>query len=178
MLKPKSIVEISPASGWSTSWILSALRDNGSGLLTSFDLVDMALKMLPNDLTKNRWNFILSDIKQQMNKIPKTIDYLSIDSDHSASFADWYLDNVFPLVKSGSPVSIHDIWLRNIKTYGEIAKVLNWLTENNIEYVSPSKYAPNSIRSEVLVVRKELGLNSFIHFSQVNPSIFFLMPSR
>ena len=28
--RPKNVVEISPCGGWSTSWILTALKDNGS----------------------------------------------------------------------------------------------------------------------------------------------------
>src|SRR5665647_133518 len=49
-LRPKTLVEISPLGGWSTSWILNAVRDNGCGTLHSFDLVDDSLKTLPPDL--------------------------------------------------------------------------------------------------------------------------------
>ena len=38
---PKVVVEMSPNTGWSTTWILSALRDNGAnGQLWSYDLHD------------------------------------------------------------------------------------------------------------------------------------------
>src|SRR5450759_2726179 len=38
--RPKTLVEISPFGGWSTSWILNAIRDNDYGTLYSYDLVD------------------------------------------------------------------------------------------------------------------------------------------
>jgi len=42
--RPKTLVKISPLGGWSTSWILNAIRDNNYGTLYSYDLVDDSLK--------------------------------------------------------------------------------------------------------------------------------------
>ena len=45
---PKLIMEMSPNGGWSTTWILRALRDNGAGgQLWSYDLHDMSTKLVP-----------------------------------------------------------------------------------------------------------------------------------
>lgn len=176
--KPKNVVEISPASGWSPSWILSALRDNETGFLTSFDIIDDSKKMLPDILTKNRWKFVMGDVKQTVKAIPSNIDHLFIDSDHSAPFAEWYINNVFPLVNANSPVSIHDIYLRK-KVWGEIDVVLKWLKDKGINWISPSKYTPSSMnkRSKLLEARKKAGVNKFVSHNRVDPSIFFLMPA-
>lgn len=52
-LKPNRVFELSPFRGWSTFWLLSALRDNGKGTLHSFDIVDAATRtgVLPDELT-------------------------------------------------------------------------------------------------------------------------------
>lgn len=42
--RPNVVLEISPNAGWSTTWILSALRDNGSGQLWSYDLHDTSTR--------------------------------------------------------------------------------------------------------------------------------------
>ena len=43
-LRPEKVMELSPNCGWSTHYLLSALRDNGAGELHSYDLVDCSLK--------------------------------------------------------------------------------------------------------------------------------------
>src|SRR6478609_1544796 len=43
-LRPAAVVEIGTFHGWSTTWILRALRDNGGGHLHSYDLVDHAVR--------------------------------------------------------------------------------------------------------------------------------------
>src|SRR5262245_9357247 len=39
-VRPESVVEIGSFHGWSTTWLLRALRDNGAGHLYTFDVVD------------------------------------------------------------------------------------------------------------------------------------------
>jgi predicted O-methyltransferase YrrM len=84
---PQVVVEMSPNTGWSTTWILSALRDNGrNGQLWSHDLHDTATKLVSQGLAQERWHFVLGDAITTVPHAPD-FDYLFIDSDHSAQFA-------------------------------------------------------------------------------------------
>ncbi|MFX0142112.1 MAG: class I SAM-dependent methyltransferase, partial [Candidatus Hodarchaeota archaeon] len=108
--KPENIVEISPGSGWSSSWILNAIKDNKHGNLYSYDIIDKAQKFLPKNLASYSWNFFQGDIKKNLNKLPDKIDYLFIDSDHSAKFCLWYIEKLFPKLKNNTLISVHDVF--------------------------------------------------------------------
>lgn len=168
--RPEKIVEISPCGGWSTSWILNALKDNKSGQLWSFDLIDDSTKVLPESL-KDRWHFIKGDIKENVNKLPKKIDYLFLDSEHSAEFAKWYIRRIFPLLQKRALVSVHDVFSR-VKPSDEGRVVINWLRQRNIKYftVSPAREIVNYNR--IISKKKELGIDSLINRFTVNSSIF------
>jgi predicted O-methyltransferase YrrM len=45
--RPAVVMELGTFHGWSTSWILSALRDNGAGRLHSFDRIDNVVHNVP-----------------------------------------------------------------------------------------------------------------------------------
>lgn len=107
---PKVVVEMSPNTGWSTTWILSALRDNKTGgQLWSYDLHETSTKVIPKHLANNRWHFVLGDAKETVAKAPE-FDYLFVDSDHSEVFAKWYVQALLPRVRPGCVVSVHDVY--------------------------------------------------------------------
>src|SRR5437867_2379561 len=107
---PKVVVEMSPNTGWSTTWILSALRDNETGgQLWSYDLHETSTKLIPKHLANNRWHFVLGDAKETVVKAPE-FDYLFVDSDHSEEFAEWYVRELLPRVRPGCVVSVHDVF--------------------------------------------------------------------
>lgn len=54
-MRPKSVFEMAPNRGYSTSWMLAALEMNKYGNLTSFDLHDACTKNVP---ANPRWTFI------------------------------------------------------------------------------------------------------------------------
>src|SRR5690606_12793136 len=85
-----------------------ALKANKSGKLFSYDLVDDCVKIVPRELCENRWEFIQGDVRDKIGQLPDKIDYLFLDSDHSAIFAMWYIKELFPRHKNLS-VSVHDI---------------------------------------------------------------------
>ncbi|MHA2059361.1 MAG: class I SAM-dependent methyltransferase [Candidatus Ranarchaeia archaeon] len=174
-VKPKTIVEISPGIGWSSSWILQALKDNNIGHLYSFDLVDHVSKALPTTLTKERWTFTSGDVKTHLEKIPKNIDYLFMDSDHSGEFAEWYIKDVFPRVRDNVPVSVDDVYhTSEVKEEGLV--VLSWLKDRNLAFFTPSPAKNKQVFDNLNQKRKELGIKGDIHFiSKRNPTIFFIM---
>jgi hypothetical protein len=173
--RPQTIIEISPASGWSTSWILNALKDNGSGVLHSYDLVSDSTRTIPAELAKDRWKFYEGDIRNNMNLLPATAEYLFIDSDHSAEFADWYLTHLFPLFPKGTRVSVHDImkW-SNEPGWGEESLVLcEWLADRKINCATVCRILKDKGYSEVLSVRNRLGFHSMIQSANYNSMIYF-----
>ena len=173
--RPQTVVEISPCGGWSTSWILQALKDNGCGKLYSFDLIDDATKNVPFELSDGRWNFYLGDITKAVDKLPMDIDYLFVDSDHSAEFANWYIQYIFSRVKKGCPVSVHDVYHTVLPgshgSEGEV--IIEWLREKGVDYFTPSQAKNPMDFRKLMEVKRRLGINKRIHWTQTNPMIFF-----
>src|SRR5262245_33402954 len=89
-VRPAAVVEIGAFHGWSTTWILRARRDNGTGHLHTFDLVDHALRGVPEALAEGRWTFVQGDVRQQLHRLPQRPGYLFVDAAHTAGFARWY----------------------------------------------------------------------------------------
>jgi predicted O-methyltransferase YrrM len=175
--KPETIVEISPCGGWSSTWILKAIRDNGRGHLYSFDLIDDSVKNIPQELAKGRRTFVQGKIQENLNRLPQKIDYLFIDSDHSAEFADWYLKNLLPRIHAGTPVSVHDVF-HTADPSGfdsEGGVVMKWLADQKLEYftASPAKN-PEGFHS-ISHTKETLGLHQRIHRATYNSMIYFVM---
>jgi hypothetical protein len=174
--KPENIVEIAPCGGWSTTWLLNALKDNGFGNLFSYDLVDLATKTVPSDLSKGRWTFIQGDITKNLNKLPSKIDYLFLDADHTANFARWYIRKLFPKLNLGVPVSIHDVFYREHPPSGfEGGIVVGWLQKKQINYFSVAPEKDRGLFNKINSVKKKLNLDTPIHCPQENTMLFFLM---
>ena len=174
--KPESIVEIAPCGGWSSTWLLNALKDNGFGNLYSYDLIDLATKIVPSDLSKERWTFIQGDITENLNKLPSKIDYLFLDADHTADFARWYICKLFPMLNPGVPVSIHDVFYREHPPSGfEGGVVVGWLQKNQINYFSAAPEKDEDLFYKINAVKKRLNFEIPIHFPQVNSMLFFLI---
>lgn len=174
--KPKIIVEMSPNFGWSTLWLLSAIKDNGFGKLYSYDLVDYAKKNVPLSLGQNRWIFIQGDIKKNLHKLPQEIDYLFVDAAHSSEFAYWYIKNIFPNLRIGAHISVHDVFKPDPQgRLGEGRVVVNWLRQNNIRYFSPSPSNNSEIYDNIVRVKDTLGINQLIHRATFNSTVFFTL---
>ena len=52
------------------------MRDNGSGQLHSFDLIDNVVHNVPAELAEGRWTFVQGDIKETMARVPADTGYL------------------------------------------------------------------------------------------------------
>jgi hypothetical protein len=173
--QPENVVEFSPASGWSTSWILHALKDNGIGKLYSFDLVDKSKAVVDPELADGRWELKIGDVTQSLHLFPKDATYLFIDSAHTGPFAEWYIREGFPLFPKGTKVSAHDIIkYRYQPGCGEESDVLcRWLAEKNIKCATASR-AMKKLGYDAFVQKKvDLALDSVIHPADFNSMVFF-----
>jgi hypothetical protein len=65
-LRPMKVVEIGALHGWSTTWILRALRDTGHGHLHTVDRVDHSVRQVPPDLSAGRWTFVHGDVRRRL----------------------------------------------------------------------------------------------------------------
>ena len=176
-VRPDAVVEIAPYYGWSTTWILQALRDNGSGRLYSFDLVDYALRTVPRSLSDGRWTFNPGDVRQNLARLPSRIDYAFIDAAHTPDFAQWYTGVLFPRLPSGTTVSVHDVFHRHDPSrFPEGPVLVNWLETRGVPYFTASPARAPDVHSVLLAVKRELGLATPIHDSSANPAVFFRLP--
>jgi predicted O-methyltransferase YrrM len=175
--RPGVVVEISPCGGWSTAWILNALRDNGHGVLHSFDTRDDSLAKVPADLADQIRQFHVGDVIHSPH-IPAEIDYLFMDSDHTAPFAQWFTAQVFPRVRSGGTVSVHDIFHPGgpAMSGGEGPVVLEWLRSRGIDWITASPTQDPATFQALTARRDRNGAVRPVHSSSANPAILFVMP--
>jgi predicted O-methyltransferase YrrM len=174
--EPAAVVELGTFHGWSTSWILSALRDNGSGHLFSFDIIDNVARNVPEELAEGRWTFVQGNIKETLDRVPADTGYLFVDAAHNAPFARWYLQNLFPRVPSGVPVSVHDVFhFRATLPLHEGKVVVRWLDGQEVPFFTPSRARARADYTALNALRDELGLAP-IRGAGDNPMIFFTMP--
>jgi predicted O-methyltransferase YrrM len=169
--RPETVVEFSPNGGWSSTWILRALEDNDRGKLFSYDLIETSTRHVPGEL-RHRWEFFEGDVQQAELPDP---DYLFIDSDHSGDFARWYTADLLSSVRPGTPVSVHDIFHQAdpMQSMEEPRVIVEWLDEHAIPWFTVSPLAAPSAYASILAARRRLGLGRRIHYSDVNPMLFF-----
>jgi predicted O-methyltransferase YrrM len=177
--RPAVVMELGTFHGWSTSWILSALRDNGAGELHSFDRIDNVVRNVPGELADGRWTFVQGDIKETLDRVPAGTGYLFVDAAHSSRFAHWYLQHLFPRVPSGIPVSVHDVYhFRTTLPLHEGKVVVRWLRERGVPFFTPSRAKARGVYETLTGLREELGLLGGRRppAPPHNPMIFFEMP--
>jgi len=174
--RPSQVVEVGTYYGWSTTWILSALRDNGSGHLQSFDLVDHVCGTVPEELSTGRWTFHRGDLRETVEKVPADTGYLFVDADHGRRFARWYLEHLFGRIATGTPTSVHDVFhLPRARPFTEGSEVLRHLERSGTGWFTSSRAAaPRNLRA-LDAVRAELGITG-VRGTSRNPMIFFSMP--
>jgi predicted O-methyltransferase YrrM len=175
---PAVVMELGALHGWSTSWILSALRDNGSGQLHSFDLIDNAVRNVPAELAEGRWTFVKGDIADTLDRVPSDTGYLFVDAAHTARFARWYIEHLFPRVPDGIPVSVHDVFhFRATLPLHEGRVVVRWLDGKQSPYFTASRARARATYDSLNALREELGLTP-IRGAGDNPMIYFIMPAH
>ncbi|WP_405652005.1 class I SAM-dependent methyltransferase [Streptomyces sp. NBC_00019] len=174
--RPETVVEIGTFHGWSTTWILQALRDNGTGHLYSYDIVDHVVGNVPAQLSTGRWTFTQGDARENLEKIPDTADFLFIDAAHSASFARWYIRELFPRIRAGIPVCVHDVFHgRRPLPFTEGAVVLRWLADRDNACFTASRVHDLETHDRLNDVKRSLALGHPLRESRDNPMIFFTL---
>jgi predicted O-methyltransferase YrrM len=180
-LEPSVVVEISPAGGWSTSWILSALRDNGHGTLHSYDRLNDSTRTIPEELRHDRWVFTQGDVRKLVYTLPTDIDYLFLDADHSRSFAEWYIGALLSKLRPNVLVSVDDVY-RNWEVdkqseFGESKVVLDWLSRHQSPSFTASPVHDRAVFGAIQEVRRSIGVSPQILPTSVNPAVFFFTPA-
>jgi predicted O-methyltransferase YrrM len=175
--RPAAVLEIAPYYGWSTTWLLQALRDNGLGRLHSYDLVDYSRWTVPADLAGGRWSFVQADVREAVDRLPREVGYLFLDATHTAEFARWYLDELFPRLRPGTLVSVHDV-VRGpvLPPMPESIVLLEWLERRGVPYFTAAPGQRGGAHDALVALKRELGLAEPIHDSVKNPSVFFRLP--
>ena len=175
---PERVVEIGAGRGWSTTWILRALADAGSGQLTSFDLRPHASWAVPPALAAGRWRFVHGDVRSETASLPGRIDLLLVDAEHSAEFARWTLEAVLPRVAPDAVVCVDDVFhTREPDSHGgEGAVIVGWLEARGIPYLTAAPARAPEVFDELESIRRSFGLADPIHGSNANPAIFFCAP--
>jgi hypothetical protein len=180
-LNPKNICEFSPCGGWSTLYILNTLDVmNNECRVNSYDIIDQCSKNINkfNNLANN-WTFHLGNVEDKYISFDEKIDYLFIDSDHSAGFTQKYIDELLsPLllklrnINKKIFVSVHDVFHTNIPS-DEGKLVIEFLEKNNVEYFSPL----NDLHvTRINQIRNNYNLDkNAVHFATTNPCIYFVL---
>jgi hypothetical protein len=149
-LKPTRIIEI--GSGYSTAVLLDTLRNEGMGaeLLTIDpfpqrfqDLLDSKSHLVPKNVKVSTIPKRVQDVDLNIYSDLKRNDILFIDSSHvskTGSDVNFELFEIFPLLRSGVWVHIHDMfwpfeypveWVRQGRSWNENYLIRAYLTGNS-----------------------------------------------
>lgn len=113
LMKPECVVETGIANGYSSFFILNALKKNKRGRLYSFD-VSPRSGILLQDEEKHRWNQIIlrgnyrEKMEDVISKIPH-VDLFIHDSDHSYRWQQFEYDLITTKLKKNSVLLSDDI---------------------------------------------------------------------
>ena len=182
--KPQLFFEISPDTGMSTNYILQAVGKNGTGKVIGFELDDKkyqgTLKPTLQVITENavtpsfvdkHYELVIGDATKTCctDKYGKP-DAILIDSCHDSWFAEWYLKELLPYVKTFS--IIQDIsYTHRLEGSTEAETVTRYLEDENINRILldnfrglievHSKHYPirNVLTNSILLAGKEENCN-------------------
>jgi predicted O-methyltransferase YrrM len=156
LYKPETVIETGVYRGISSSFILQALEDNGSGILYSIDLpmakyVDERGNLdysplsqgeitgfcVPDKL-KKRWSLILGDSKTELPILlenVKSVDMFYHDSEHTYNSMMREYETVFPYLNKNSILSSDDVsWNNAFKDFCHSQGLEYFMVKNKFGY--------------------------------------------
>jgi hypothetical protein len=113
-VKPETVAEIGTEHRSRSSYVIeAALKRNGLKslhIMADFpETVASARRNLALDFSTNIKTLAGDFIDTYKEQNWKDVDLLFIDADHGRPFAEWYFDNLLPLINTGVPIIVHDI---------------------------------------------------------------------
>jgi predicted O-methyltransferase YrrM len=113
-VKPRTIIEFSTSSGYSTTFMALALKRNGHGRLHTIDIdvqaQSAAVQWLGQNDLMSRVEMHTGDCRDVVpNLLRDDVDLVFIDTLHSFDIAQWYLAAVIPRLRAETLVHIHDV---------------------------------------------------------------------
>jgi len=178
-LQPEVVVDVGVGCGCSTSWLLRGLVDNGHGHLTSCDIVDGGV---PNiraafeaDTLARIWTFLHGDSAVQV--FPDDIDFLLSDSSHDGYYSREFNDVMFPKVKPGGRICVHDVFMLPKPGHGEATEAFIWLDRLGIQCYSTASCFVEQ-HAKIQEARKALGLGPTLHVNELGSMLIFDVPLR
>jgi hypothetical protein len=170
-------LEIGSGPGWATTWMLQALRSMEGGTLLSFNKGCNTPDFVPPGLVTDRWNFARQDIREWSSESLKQLDFLLVDTDHQPDLVGWIIEHIFPLVRSGGKIAVHDVFNLATPAHGEAAQVFRYLEKIGVRPYTASHCFPK-IHAAINRARKAVGIDvdKPIHPWPNNPLLIFDAP--
>jgi len=113
-VRPRTVIEFSTSSGYSTTFIARALERNGHGVLHTVDIDRHAQQAAADWLERNslagRVRMHNGDCRHVVpGLLQDEVDLLFIDTLHSFDIAEWYFAEAIPRLRPDALVHIHDV---------------------------------------------------------------------
>lgn len=155
--KPTSVFECGTSFGHSAILITDALRKNGLPFrFVTFELEESIYQAAKRNLEQRHGELIPElihgDVMQHPELIPEEIDFAFIDTNHEAESTIWYINNIFPRLKDGALVAIHDF---PVVEDGDG----NWVTKDRALGVYPETDILITLHKEGLLPLEPIYLN-------------------
>jgi predicted O-methyltransferase YrrM len=111
---PRTMIEFSTSSGYSTTFSALALRRNGRGRLHTVDIDTRAQEAAAAWLSRNEVRSCVEmhagDCRAVVPRLLRDdVDIMFIDTLHSFEIAEWYFESVIPRLRPDALVHIHDV---------------------------------------------------------------------
>jgi hypothetical protein len=127
LLRPRSVVEVGVARGYTSAAILATLEANGGqGTLKSIDLpprhvdLDFVGRAVPSRL-RDRWRLTLGPSHTELPKVAPAAAPIGLfmhDGDHSYRSQREDLEAVWPHLAAGAALVVDDVWTTSVFDFG------------------------------------------------------------